>query len=68
MNGVIVMITNGTEGTRFTRITASTVRPSPKLYITVANGMPKVIGGMITGSRNSAVTAFLKGNWRRASV
>ena len=40
MNGVIVMITNGTDGTRFTRITATSVRPSPTLYITVASGMP----------------------------
>ena len=40
MNGVIVMITNGTDGTRFTRMTAVMERPSPKLYITVASGMP----------------------------
>ena len=40
MNGVMVMITKGIEGTRFTRMTAVRVRPSPKLYITVARGMP----------------------------
>src|SRR5699024_9740404 len=40
MNGVIVMMTNGTEGTRFTRTTAARVRPNPTLYITVASGMP----------------------------
>src|SRR5680860_22256 len=68
MNGVIVMITNGTEGTRFTRMTASTVRPRPKLYITVASGMPKVIGGMRMGSRNSSITSFLPGKLLRAST
>ena len=40
MNGVIVMITNGTDGTRFTSTTATMLRPSPAAYMTVASGMP----------------------------
>src|SRR5665647_165984 len=44
MNGVIVMITKGTDGTRFTRMTAVSERPRPMLYITVASGMTEVIG------------------------
>src|SRR5690554_7836351 len=67
MNGVMVMITNGTDGTRFTRITATSVRPSPMLYMTVASGMPYVMGGMSTGSKNSNEIVRLNGKLRRAS-
>ena len=40
MKGVIVRITNGTDGTRLTSTTAVSVRPSPNEYMTVASGMP----------------------------
>ena len=40
MNGVVVRITKGTDGTRLARMTPQIVPPSPAWYNTVASGMP----------------------------
>ena len=68
MNGVIVSTTNGTDGTRFARITPVIVPARWYLYSTVASGMPYAIGGTRIGSRNARVTSCLPGKRRRAST
>ena len=68
MNGVITSMTNGAAGIRFARITPAIVPPRPVWYSTVASGMPYVIGGTISGSRNSSISARLPRKSRRASV
>ena len=40
MNGVMVRMTNGTDGTRFARTTPVRCPANPYLYSTVARGMP----------------------------
>src|SRR2546429_5339278 len=68
MNGVIVRITNGIAGTRFTRITPLSELARWYEYSTVAIGMPYAIGGTMTGSRKTSITSRLNGNCLRANT
>src|SRR5205085_6270145 len=64
--GIITRITNGTVGTRLASTTPAIEPASLAWYSTDASGMPKVIGGTMSGSRNSSIRARLPAKSRRA--